>query len=153
MKLKLVSSTKEYSELYKINQEKRLERGDSGVDIYLPNEIEIPPNSFGNKVSLGIRCQPYDKVGYFLLPRSSLSKTPIRLGNSVGLIDHGYTGEICAFVDNISSKPFVLEKGRSYFQLVSADLKPITLDIVNELNPTLRGEGGFGSTSSYISKE
>ena len=82
------------------------------------------------------------------MPRSSLSKTPLRQCNSIGLIDAGYRGEIMAAVDNIKDKSFTLETGQRLFQLVAMDGSPIHFELVDELTETDRGEGGFGSTGA-----
>ena len=88
-------------------------------------------------------CNP---CGYYLMPRSSIVKTPLRLANSVGLIDSSYRGTIRAVVDNIKMTDYVVEKGSRLFQIVAHDGKPITHEFVNELSETQRGDGGFGST-------
>ena len=80
------------------------------------------------------------------MARSSISKTPLRLSNSVGLIDAGYRGEIMAAVDNIKDFSFSLEKGQRLFQLVSMNGDAIHFELVDTLSNTSRGEGGFGST-------
>ena len=80
------------------------------------------------------------------MARSSISKTPLRLSNAVGLIDAGYRGEIMAAVDNIKDSSYRLEKGQRLFQLVSMNGESIHFDLVDTLSDTLRGEGGFGST-------
>lgn len=88
-----------------------------------------------------------ENEGYWLLPRSSLSKTPLRLANSVGLIDSGYTGELIAMVDNVSAEPYVVPSSARLFQIAQASLKPFAKVIVVEsLGETYRGNGGFGST-------
>ena len=90
---------------------------------------------------------------YWMLPRSSISKTPMILANSVGLIDAGYRGEIIAAVHNLSDATladFKINAGDRYFQLSSPDLLPWDrVMVVDEIpgGPTLRGEGGFGSTN------
>ena len=87
-----------------------------------------------------------DSKPYLLMARSSISKTPLRLSNSVGLIDAGYRGEIMAAVDNIKDFSFSLEKGQRLFQLVSMNGDAIHFELVDTLSKTSRGEGGFGST-------
>ena len=74
------------------------------------------------------------------------SRTPLRLANSVGIIDAGYRGEICAIIDNIKDEPYSIECGTRLFQICSPTLEPIEYDIVNSLSETTRGVGGFGST-------
>jgi dUTP pyrophosphatase len=132
---------------------------DSGFDLYCPNDLVIPPSnitcltrkySFG--IPLGIACQPVSDTphGYYLYPRSSISKTPLRLANQTGIIDFGYRGEIIAKVDNISSTDFLVSRGTRLFQLCAPDLTPIDIEILedsDELESSERGSGGFGSTS------
>lgn len=123
---------------------------DSGFDLY-PNTTDpvvVPPLAKSFKIPCGLRCAPFgeDISGYFLFARSSIVKTPLRLANSVGIIDSTYRGEIMAVVDNISDTPFVLSPTTSLFQLCAPDLKPIQVVFYNELPETQRGSGGFGST-------
>lgn len=119
--------------------------GDSGLDLYVLEDQVIEPGETA-KIKLGIAAEALEHVGYFLMARSSICKTPLRLANSVGLIDAGYRGEIMAVVDNIKAAPYTVHRGDRLFQLVSADLSPITFIIVDKLSETSRGEGGFGST-------
>ena len=135
----------DYSNVY--NERKNFKE-DSGVDLYCPEDIIIPPNST-YLVNLGVRCQMFrngELCGYFLIPSSSISKTPLRLSNSVGLIDKLYTGEIKASVDNISNQEYKISKGDRLFQLIHPMLEPIEIELVDELVETKRGDGGFGST-------
>ena len=128
-----------------IDDQIRLERGDSGFDLYAVEDIEIHPRKTA-KIPLGIACKPKESHGYYLYPRSSISKTPFRLANSIGIIDSGYRGEICAMVDNTSDEIQYIKKGDKLFQLCSPDLRPFEIEFVEELDETLRGSGGFGST-------
>ena len=80
------------------------------------------------------------------MPRSSIAKTPLRLCNSIGLIDGGYRGEIMAVVDNIKKESYTLRPGQRLFQLVAMDGSPIHFELVDELTESTRGDGGFGST-------
>ena len=105
-------------------------------------------------------------VGYYLYCRSSTgSKTPLRLSNSVGIIDSGYRGNIKACFDNnninnsdinssdilVGSNDFVLKQGERYSQLCPPNLeypmKVVIVDNISDLgNETIRGYGGFGSS-------
>lgn len=118
---------------------------DSGVDLVTPVETIVKAHST-TKLPLGICCQPDKVSGYYLYPRSSIIKTPLRLANSVGIIDYTYRGEITAVVDNISDKDYVIEAKTRLFQLCAPDLTPMKFEIVSELTETKRGTGGFGST-------
>jgi dUTPase len=100
--------------------------------------------------------------GFYLYPRSSISKTRMRLANSVGIIDAGYRGDIIAAVDTIGlfgsndiwhvwkETLSPIQKYDRYFQLCAPDLSAFLVHIVDteaELGaPTTRGQGGFGST-------
>ena len=120
-------------------------KGDSGLDLYVLKD-QLFKSGETNKIKLGISCEAENGESYFLFPRSSISKTPLRMANSIGLIDGGYRGEIMAVCDNIKDFEFKINKGDRLFQLVSADLSAINFKIVNNLSETDRGSGGFGST-------
>ena len=119
--------------------------GDAGLDLYVIEELNFEPGET-KAIKLGISCEPEDNRAYYLLPRSSISKTPLRMANSIGLIDGGYRGEIMAVCDNIKSETYMAEKGQRLFQLVAADSSPIEYELVEEIEMTTRGTGGFGST-------
>ena len=120
---------------------------DSGYDLYCSETVEILPHSVGT-LDFKIRCSPsFQRVsGYYLYPRSSISKTPLMMANSVGIIDHGYRGNIMAKVYNTSDKVYEVKKGERLFQLCMPSLEPFSVAFVTELDKTERGEGGFGST-------
>ena len=120
-------------------------QGDAGLDLYVLEDMDFAPGET-KLIKLGISCQPEDGVAYFLMPRSSISKTSLRMSNSVGLIDGGYRGEIMACCDNIKSDKYSVKKGERLFQLVAANCSEITYEIKNELDDSSRGKGGFGST-------
>ena len=90
-------------------------------------------------------------VGYYLYPRSSTgTKTPLRLANSVGIIDSGYRGDIIAAFDNWSTNDYVIDAYTRVVQLCPPDLSyPLYVRLVTnveDLGHTTRGTGGFGST-------
>jgi dUTP pyrophosphatase len=119
--------------------------GDAGLDLYVLEDITIEPGET-KAIKLGVACEPEDGRAYFLMPRSSISKTPLRLANSIGLIDGGYRGELMAMCDNIKGESYTAEKGQRLFQVVSYNCSPIFYELVEELSETTRGIGGFGST-------
>ena len=119
--------------------------GDAGLDLFIIEKQVIKPGET-SRIKLGISCENMDQKPYLLMPRSSISKTPLRLCNAIGLIDAGYRGEIMAAVDNIKQESYKVEKGQRLFQLVSMDGGPIYFELVDVLSTSERGEGGFGST-------
>lgn len=100
--------------------------------------------------------------GFYLYPRSSISKTRMRLANSVGIIDAGYRGDLIAAVDTMGlfgstdiwhvwkETLSPIKKYDRYFQVCAPDLSPFLVHIVDAEHdlslPTNRGHGGFGST-------
>ena len=120
-------------------------KGDAGLDLYIiENQTFIPGQTA--KIKLGISCESEDGRAYYLFPRSSISKTPLRLSNSIGLIDGGYRGEIMAMCDNIKDYDYLVNKGDRLFQIVACDSSIIEFSIVSSLSDSTRGVGGFGST-------
>ena len=105
--------------------------GDAGLDLYVLEETSILAGET-KLLKLGICCEPTDGKAYYLFPRSSISKTPLRMSNSIGLIDGGYRGEIMASCDNIKDFDFRIEKGQRLFQLVAIDSSPISYKVVKE---------------------
>ena len=143
MRLKIKALNKAANELYENHG--HFHDGDAGLDLYILEDQTFIPGET-KLIKLGISCEPEDGKAYFLLPRSSISKTPLRLSNSIGLIDGGYRGEIMASCDNIKDIEYKVERGQRLFQLVAADCSPISYKIQNNLSETSRGDGGFGST-------
>lgn len=148
MHLSLLPLNSTARELY--NNHKTFHDGDSGLDLFIIEDQEIKAGETAF-IKLGFKAAAYSEdntpQSYLLFARSSISKTPLRLCNSVGLIDAGYRGELIAAVDNIKNFDFCVKKGERYFQLVSFSGEKITLNIVDELNNTTRGDSGFGSTN------
>jgi dUTP pyrophosphatase len=92
----------------------------------------------------------YDAHGYpsafYMYPRSSISKTPFRLANNTGIIDSGYRGNLGAYFDCFSNSTEQIPKGSRLLQICAPDLNAFRVIIVNNLDNTSRGTGGFGST-------
>ena len=124
--------------------------GDSGIDLYNFNQVECEFLKVST-VDFEISCEMIDLksnnyVSYYLVPRSSISKTSFQLANSIGIIDAGYRGNIMAKIRCFSQSDYILRPG-SYFQIVAPDLKPIKVSIVSDLKDTSRNDNGFGSTN------
>ena len=83
---------------------------------------------------------------FWLLPRSSIYKTGLLMGNSVGVIDKSYRGELKAPVWSMTGDTAV-QRGDRLFQIVAPDMGWIRhVRLVDSLPNTERGDGGFGST-------
>ena len=85
-----------------------------------------------------------------VLPRSGLaSRLGLTLANSPGLIDSGYRGEVtCAVVNLDRERAVSIRRGDRIAQLLVVPATAMEPEWVDELSPTARGEGGFGSTGS-----
>lgn len=80
-------------------------------------------------------------------PRSGLAyKHGIGIVNSPGTIDADYRGEIKVLLVNLSDTDFVVNNGERIAQMVIAKHETIGWNLVEELNETARGEGGYGHT-------
>ncbi len=80
-------------------------------------------------------------------PRSGLAlKNGITLPNSPGTIDEDYRGEVGVIVLNTGAEAFEVTRGMRIAQAVVAPVVRALWEVVEDLDETLRGEGGFGST-------
>jgi dUTP pyrophosphatase len=127
------------------------EERSSGFDLFSDCADQNPAYSaYATLVGQGcsaLAIGPHGPAGFWLAPRSSISKTPYRLANSMGLIDPTYRGVIRAAFNGQISLP--IEAPPRHCQLVAGDLVPwLDVIVVDELPgpATLRGIGGFGST-------
>ena len=143
MKLRIKPLNSKAEEYY--SDHGHFHNGDAGLDLYILENQSFAPGET-KLIKLGISCEPEGGKAYYLFPRSSISKTPLRLSNSIGLIDGGYRGEIMAPCDNIKDFDYTIEEGERLFQLVASDNSLISYRLVDKLNDSSRGTGGFGST-------
>lgn len=119
---------------------------DAGLDMKAAETVTIKPGE-NHQIGLGVCVQiPQGYVG-LMCPRSSIGvKTMLRPSISVGVIDAGYTGEVHQPYTNIGDEPITLQEGERIGQLVVVPLLDFDLEFVDELEPTERGDGAFGST-------
>jgi dUTP pyrophosphatase len=127
--------------------------GDAGIDLYVPDNLSALKDTvfLGHRISCRMtrRLDSGEEVdvSYYLYPRSSLSKTRLRLANSVGIIDAGYRGEIIAAFDVRPDTGESVVKYQRLVQICSPTLDPVRLVVVDRPHrETERGVGGFGST-------
>jgi dUTPase len=144
---------------------------DAGFDLMIPYNFDKSGQGVGytncyasrvNKLNTRVRCSAQMVIrdvakkyavgqyntGYYMYPRSSISKTCFRLANSVGIIDAGYRGPLIGMVDVVYEMDSVCVHGYDkLFQICAPHLAPVLVNIVDDLGAaTSRGEGGFGST-------
>lgn len=163
----------ELVELYAKSVEKHnkhiLENSDqfnSGFDMFV-TEVQSVANGHMRLIDFNVACaaEMYrthgnlhcrsSKSAFYVYPRSSISKTELRLANNVGIIDSGYRGNLMGYFDAIKNEErFNPESpeitfGNRITQICAPGLQPIYVVLVNNrenLGTTVRGDGGFGST-------
>lgn len=123
---------------------------DAGFDLKARENVSVFPQDT-EFIPTGVCVEiPVGFVG-LLFPRSSISKTPLRMANSVGVIDSGFTGEIKVPLYNTSDVEIRdIDKYERIAQLVIVPLADVSIEIVDELEDTERGNSGFGSTGNNI---
>lgn len=141
---------------------------DAGFDLFVPENMELLTGSLSNKINFRVKVAAYgvkddgDKypITLMLYPRSSTgSKTPLRLSNSIGVIDSGYRGDVMGVFDcmasaagsasSASAGQWKVDKHVRLVQLLTRVESSIHVELVDreeDLGLTSRGSGGFGST-------
>ncbi|MFH5924131.1 dUTP diphosphatase [Roseomonas xinghualingensis] len=110
--------------------------------------LTIPPQGRA-LVPTGLRVALPHGHEWQIRPRSGLAlKHGIVLPNSPGTIDEDYRGEVQVIVLNAGLEPFTVERGMRIAQAVLAPVTRAVFEEVEELDDTLRGAGGFGSTGT-----
>jgi dUTP pyrophosphatase len=162
MKLKIyVDNDNDLKEYYKKavkdHNNKRINQEfvDAGFDLLVPptNVYKFTKNTV-NKIDFRIKCSATLNnmpTGFYLYPRSSIIKTPLRLANSVGIIDSGYRGNIIGAFDYLESiNEYSLNPYDRLLQICSPTLCAIDVELVDTIeelgSKTDRGINGFGST-------
>jgi len=125
----------------------RAHDGDAGFDLHAVEAASIEP---GHRASVGTGVAVAIPEGYagLVVPRSGLAaRHGISLVNAPGLIDAGYRGELRVLLMNGDPEhTFSVDPGDRIAQLVLVAVESPELAEVDELDATVRGEGGFGST-------
>ena len=109
-------------------------------DIVLkPNERKLVPTGIAIALPANFEAQ--------VRPRSGLAlKNGITVLNTPGTIDADYRGEVCVILVNLSNEPFTISRGMRIAQVIIAPVTQGSWNVVEDLDETARGTGGFGST-------
>ena len=112
-----------------------------GATLLAPGERALIPTGLRMAIPEGLEVQ--------IRPRSGLAlKHGVTLVNSPGTIDADYRGELKVILINLGAEPFVVKRGDRIAQLVIAPVPRVEFVVVEDLDETVRGEGGFGHTGS-----
>jgi len=136
--------------LYEEQIKKGNSKKDSGIDLFCPKTVQIQSGEI-KLIDMEVKCAVYkngEPCPYYMYSRSS---TPIKygliLGNSVGIIDCGYRGSLMASFYNTKNETVTISQGTRLVQICMPNLSyDFNVELVNSLDKTERGEGGFGST-------
>jgi dUTP pyrophosphatase len=120
--------------------------GAAGMDVVAAEDLTLAPGArhavatgFAMAIPAGFEVQ--------VRPRSGLAiKHGITCLNTPGTIDCDYRGEVKVILANLGDAPFAVVRGERIAQLVPAPVQRATLELVADLDDTVRGSGGFGST-------
>ena len=104
-----------------------------------PGQIALIPAGFFMALPAGWEAQ--------IRPRSGLAlRHGVTCVNSPGTIDADYRGEVAVVLGNFGPEPFTVTRGMRIAQMVIKPVYRVELEVVEELDETARGEGGFGHT-------
>lgn len=120
--------------------------GDSGVDLFSTEDYELMP---GERVLVSTGLKMSIPIGYEaqIRPKSGLALNHgISIVNTPGTIDSSYRGEIGIIVINLGKTNYKIEEGKKIAQMVINKVENAKFVVVDELENTHRGDGGFGST-------
>jgi dUTP pyrophosphatase len=122
--------------------------GAAGADVVaaVADELVLPP---GGRAAVPTGFVVAVPVGYEMQvrPRSGLAlRHGVTVANAPGTVDSDYRGEVMVILVNLGSEPYTVRRGDRIAQLVVAPV--VQAEVVERatLDPTARGDGGFGST-------
>lgn len=119
---------------------------DAGLDLYAKNNAVIRPGSWA-QFDTGVHVAiPEGYVGMVTSKSGLMSKEGL---TSRGTIDCGYTGSIRVVLFNHGTNKTIIKKGQKISQLVVMPIITPELEVVDSLEDTERGSGGFGSTGKF----
>ena len=125
--------------------------GAAGMDVLAAEDVTLAPGA-RHAVATGLAVAIPHGFEIQVRPRSGLAlKHGVTVPNTPGTIDSDYRGELKVIMINHGTQPFDIRRGDRIAQLVLAPVLQATWLKVDELDETLRGEGGFGSTGGVVS--
>ncbi|MFV1990149.1 MAG: dUTP diphosphatase [Acidimicrobiales bacterium] len=122
--------------------------GDAGMDLRASGDFEIPPSGGRAVIPTGIAIALPEGYLAIVVPRSGLAmRHGISLVNTPGIIDSGYRGELQVIVINTDPvKPFFVKHGDRIAQMVVQRCEGVEIELADDLDVSVRGSGGFGSS-------
>lgn len=139
----------------------RAHETDAGLDLYAPKDVTVPGCETGFIMDFGcadvlVGSATIDTGVHVEIPAGYVgmikSKSGLNVKHNItseGVIDAGYTGSICVKLYNFGKKNVEIKKGQKISQLVLLPIITPELELVDSLEATERGTGGFGSTGIF----
>mgnify|MGYP003419526453 CR=1 FL=1 len=120
--------------------------GAAGMDVVAAEDLTLPPGA-RHAVATGLAMAIPEGFEVQVRPRSGLAlKHGVTCLNTQGTIDSDYRGEVKVILANLGDQPFEIKRGDRIAQLVPAPVQRASFALVDSLDNTARGSGGFGST-------
>jgi dUTP pyrophosphatase len=139
LEIELVATSKELIPKYESKHA-------SGVDLKSRIDFILQPGA-AYVIPTGLRMSIPDGFEMQVRPKSGLAaKKGITVLNAPGTVDADFRGEVCVILINHGKEPFTVQTGMKIAQGVFCPIAKSTFIIVDQLDETERGEGGFGST-------
>lgn len=121
--------------------------GAAAHDLHATQMVTILPGRVA-KIHTGVHIAIPDSHYGYVLSRSGMASGGVWVANAPGLIDPDYRGEICVLLYNSTNFKYTLVGGERIAQLQFPTITDPILDVVDELDDTVRGDRGFGSTGT-----
>jgi len=120
--------------------------GAAGMDVVAAEDLDLAPGARA-AVATGFAIAIPEGYEVQVRPRSGLAlKHGVTCLNTPGTIDHDYRGEVKVILANLGGETFRINRGDRIAQLVPAPVQRAAFALVDDLDDTVRGTGGFGST-------
>ena len=120
--------------------------GDAGLDLFAAESALVEPGE-AQLIRTGIAIELPSGTEAQIRPKSGLAlKHHVTVLNSPGTIDEGYRGEVGVILINHGKQSFEVTPGMKIAQLVVKPVMSVSVEEVETLSDTRRGDGGFGST-------
>ena len=132
---------------------KKAHPDDAGYDLFSPVDKCVPGTYFSFDREMRMGNVTIDTGVHIAIPKGYVGMIKSKSGLNVkygltaeGVIDSGYTGAVCVKLYNHTSNAHCFAKGDKIAQLVIMPISDEALELVDHLDETERGDGGFGST-------
>lgn len=129
---------------------------DAGFDLYAPYAVSVQGSCCNDAGSVFLGSATIDTGVHIAIPQGYVGMIKSKSGLNVkhgltaeGVVDSGYTGSIVVKLYNHLNDEYLFNKGEKIAQLVVMPISTEGLELVDELEDTERGDGGFGSTGRF----